>query len=308
MKVASRIILIIGGALALVSALYNISNLIILAICVVTGVMAIVASSQKSKASLVVALIFGVLTGRMLIIIGATLGFAAFDSDECLYAFTYTDKDGNKQTKNVLLGGRGHPVSGMRKASKLLLTLGAVICLMMLSTLLSSIIVLSIAGGFTTVLGGILVALSNEDIMNMFNDLLLGIDSTMPTFAPLPMQTGLVPLIVGIALFVAAGLSLGSLVTLLVSAIVSLVGTTIKPKMGLHIANIVFGCFIFFAAGPLGLILGAAVLLGGLLVVLGGVFGLISDIKDKKYFKTKFEKEDYEVYKKAKPTLITVQK
>ena len=77
MKIASRILLIIGGALmlwAVVTNLYDIFMWPSLLFYLLTGIFALVACGVKKRGALTVALIFGWLMGSWFIIIGAILG------------------------------------------------------------------------------------------------------------------------------------------------------------------------------------------------------------------------------------------
>lgn len=77
MKIASRILLIIGGALmlwAVATNLYDIFMWPSLLFYLLTGIFALVACGVKKRGALTVALIFGWMMGSWFIIIGAILG------------------------------------------------------------------------------------------------------------------------------------------------------------------------------------------------------------------------------------------
>ena len=105
MKVASKILLIVGGALALwavASSLWSLFSPLAwpaMLINLLAGIFALVACGVKKRGSLVVALVFGYLRGSWFIIIGAILGLIYV----CIQG--YKNEDGSfNRTKMRMVG------------------------------------------------------------------------------------------------------------------------------------------------------------------------------------------------------------
>ncbi len=292
MKVAAKILLIISGILALISAWETLS-FIPIAICyILCGVFSLIAAQQKSRGILYFSLILSILFAGWLGIIGIVLALAAFDEIETEYRFFYKDKNGKQRERIVLIGGNGYQVSGMRKASKLCLLFGAAIALILTSTFISSFIFFSFLTGASGLVTGFCFLMTQESFVQAFNDLVYPVYGV--AYSVFPKEAMIEPGIAMVVFGIIAGSFLIAGIMVIVSAIVSLAGASNKPKFGLHIANIVFSLIVFGCSMMVGLF-GFALAFAGFLILLGAVLGMVRDIQDKKLFIATAPKESASV-------------